>query len=230
MTPCEICKCPEYYIYIPRSFNINSKNENINTNNTLFPLVICENEHQYCFICKQQPHPGKICEQSYRDYNLINQYFTSLKKITPQEKISIINDMQNYALENSYNPSPKSCCNCGYVCCVFSVIFLILLYTCVSMALIFIAIFCILASLAFRILSCCFHCCYAICCISDSYHDEDKGSYILRTIYVNDAARKANWDSCCEIDGILGKFGCSAAACICVLIPAGYKKICECLD
>ena len=230
LAPCEICKCPDYYIYIPRSFNTNFINENYNTNNALFPLVICENEHQYCFICRQQPHPNKICEQNYLDSILINQYFNSLIKITPEEKISIINDMKTFAIENSYNPPQKSCCNCGYVCCVFSVIFLILIYTFVSLLLINIAILCILASLAFRILSCCCHCCYAICCIQDSYHDEDKGSYILRTIYVNESARNANYNSCCEIDDVLGKFGCGAAACVCSLIPKGYKKICECLD
>jgi len=231
LTPCELCKSTEYYIYIPKSFDKNINNENNNNkNNVLFPLLICENEHQYCFLCRQPPHVNEICQKNYMNHNLIKQYFNSLRKQTPQEKINIINSMENYALENSYNPSSSSCCNCGRVCCVISVILLIILYTFVSFAIMAIAILCILGSLAFRILSCLYHCCYGICCISDSYHDEDKGSHISRTIYVNDAARDANFDSCCEIDSLLGNFGCTAAACICSLIPKGYKKICECLD
>ena len=138
--------------------------------------------------------------------------------------------MDNYALENSYNPSSSYCCNCGSVYCVILVIILIILYTCVSFAIMANAILCILASLAFRILSCFCHFCYVIWCIYDSYHVEDKGSYVLRNIYINQAARDYNMKSCCEMDSLLGNFVCTTATCVCSLILKRYKKICEFLD
>ena len=92
ISPCPICQSQNYSLYIPEKFaeeennqdqQNQAQNENPNINSEIrtikentkykiyFPVLICESNHQRCFVCNLPPHEGTFCEEQYLNYNYI---------------------------------------------------------------------------------------------------------------------------------------------------------------
>ena len=91
ISSCQICQSQNFFLYIPDSStiatvpneNTNEKNneEELNKHNKLdtetikvndnqsqknfLPLLICEQKHQFCLVCHQNPHLNTYCSKEY---------------------------------------------------------------------------------------------------------------------------------------------------------------------
>ena len=123
------------------------------------------------------------------------------------------------------NHNKSCCCNWKCVWTISLLIFLFILWTVASSVLLVIGIAILALSLAFRVLCCCYHFWYSACCTKVSETEEDKGSYILRTIHYDGAKIRANEMEAKDHDEICSLFGAGGLTCAIILIPKGYKKI-----
>ena len=106
ISPCTICQSQNFLIYIPdpspspspekaqietieaeskkpvETDSIKaSKNQNI-----FLPILICEQEHQFCLICHQNPHICSFCSSEYMNADSIASIFNLVKESVPEEK------------------------------------------------------------------------------------------------------------------------------------------------
>ena len=247
ISPCTICQSQNFLIYIPdpspspspekaqmEKIEAESKKpvetDTIKTSknqNLFLPILICEQKHQFCLICHQNPHINSFCSSEYMNADSIASIFNFVKESVPEEKKDIFNILCNSALSNCQNTNnSNSCCTCK---CTWSIIFLIfglILWTAASVALVAIGLAFILLSLSLRLLCCCYHFWYRVCC-TQSTQTHDRGSYIeeVTTVYVG--RQRADEAEAEEHDECLASCGPEGMVCALALIPKGYKKVLE---
>ena len=244
--PCPICQSENYSLFIPNSFspensqeqsvesqkNINVETQTIKTvqnQNIFFPILICQQNHQICLICRQNPHINILCDEQFLNYDNIISIYDIIKGNIPEEKKNDFNLMYNFSL-SKVKPNRQSCCNWKCTWTISLLIFLFILWTAASAALLAIGITLLALSLALRLLCCCYHLCYYACCTTKSVTEEDKGNYILRTTTYDGAKIKANEEEQKRDDENLSFCGAGGLACTILLIPEGYKKILDWYD
>ena len=157
ITPCPICQS-NYFLYFPNSIlkeentnkniNVNSERNEIKpvqqTNNILrynFPVLICEQNHQICLFCRQNPesHINNFCQENNLNYNNIISELDAIKGKIPEEKKADFVTIYNLFLSKSHKEEDKeSCCTCECTWIMTSFILLLILWTCISGFLIFI--------------------------------------------------------------------------------------------
>lgn len=184
-------------MYIPETFAPeNSQPENFQpqTNNNaelqtikngqkqayFLPVLICQQNHQYCLLCNQNLHLDSFCKDEYLNNDNINSRFNIIKEVIPEEKKIILDSINNYTL---YKPT-KGCCSCPCVGLTTLFIFLLLLWTIASIILFTLGLGLLFAAYALRIVCCLYHCCIHTCCTT-SVTEEDKGDHILRTTTID---------------------------------------------
>lgn len=245
--PCIICQSQNFSLYIPDSSPSpstspdNDQPQQVESDtkkggetdmikpskDQLFlPLLICEQNHQLCLICHQNPHVNVFCSHEYMRNDYINSIFDIVKEAEtiPEEKKEILNTMRISALNSGQ--SSNSCCTCK---CTWSIIFLIfglLFWTIASVVLVVIGLAFIALSLALRVLCCLYHLCYQACCTT-STTTTDKGSYIEEVTTVHVGKQRADEAEAEEHDDCLANCGPLVLAYSILLIPKGYTKIFE---
>ena len=243
--PCSICQSDNYSLFIPYSSfspenpekskdqpaepqkNINVETDtikNIQKQDIFFPILICQQNHQICLICRQNPHINILCAEQFLNYNYIIAVYDIIKENIPKEKKNDFNLLYNFCL-SKVNHNKSCCCNWKCVWAISLLIFLFILWTVASAVLLVIGIAILALSLAFRVLCCCYHFWYSACCTKVSETEEDKGSYILRTIHYDGAKIRANEMEAKDDDKKCSLFGAGGLTCAIIFIPKGYKKI-----
>ena len=255
ISSCQICQSQNFFLYIPDSSSIatvpnentNEKNneEELNKHNKLdsetikvndnqsqknfLPLLICEQKHQICLVCHQNPHLNTFCSKEYMNSENISQLFEICKENVPEEKKEILDLMCKSALNQCQIESETksgSCCTCKCTWSIILFIFLLILWTAASAALFAIGLVIIVLALAFKIICCCYHCCYRICCTT-TVKDYDEGDHILRVTTHHRDLEEQNDIEAEEHSECLTECGTSGMFCAILLIINGYKKIWE---
>ena len=163
------------------------------------------------------------------NYDNIILVYDIIREIIPEEKKDDFNLLYNFCLSKVKHNEQQSCCNWRCTWSISLLIFLFILWTGASVFLFALGLALLALSFGFRILCCCYHICYEACCTSHTT-DEDKGSYILRTITVDVGAQRRNEAAAEDHDEILSFCGAGSLTCAILLIPAGYKKILSWFD
>lgn len=243
LLPCQICQSKVFSVYIPESFSSNnSKSENpeqqLNNNAELqtiktkqqltyfLPVLICEQNHQFCLLCQQNIHLDSFCKDENLNNDTINSMFTIIKEVIPEEKKNVLDSIYNYILSNPSRPkeNQNSSCSGSCFCYTFLLIFLLFLWTIASIFLFSFGLILLFAAYGLRIVCCLYHCCQYICCTT-TVKDEDKGDYILRTTTIHhDKEREIERDAE-NTDDCIAELGPMALAYSILLIPEVYKKI-----
>ena len=246
ITPCPLCQSDIYRLYIPDSSsfpqpeippnNLDGEsrvNPEITEakfepkNCVYFPILICQQNHQRCLMCNQNPHINNLCEEQFLNYSKIIPLYDLIKEIIPEEKKNDFNSLYNFASnkiqQNQY--SGESCCNWNCTWSISLFIFLLFLWTAVSAGLLGVGLGFLFLSIALRVLCCVYHCVYAICCTT-TVTEEDKGNYILRTTTHHVDREIANEIEGERHDNDLSECGAGSMLYVILIIPEGYKKIC----
>ena len=95
-----------------------------------------------------------------------------------------------------------------------------------SIALVILGLYLLLIAYALRIVCCLYHCCCYTCCTS-SVTEEDKGDYILRTTTIDVGKKEEIEREAANTDDCLVNCAPLVLAYSIMLIPEGYKKICD---
>lgn len=250
ISPCIICQSQNFSLYIPEPSTPvptteNEQNKQVepqinkptemdtikvpNNQGLFLPLLICEQNHQFCLVCHNNPHVNAFCSNEYMNNSNISLLYDILKESVPEEKKEIFNYMINKALnycQSQNKNSSNSCCTCK---CTWGIIFLIfglIFWTAASVALFVAGLGFIALSLGLRLLSCIYHCCYDMCCTTE-VKEYDKGDHILRVTTTFVDREEANRREAESDDDCLATCGAGGMYCAIVLIPEGYKKVIE---
>ena len=189
------------------------KNQNI-----FLPIIICNQNHQTCLICKQSPHIDTLCNEKNIDYynGIVKLYF--IKEYFP-EKSNIIESMKENL--NKMNGNEKeSCCSCK----CFRFYALLVLWTIASIAIGVIGIGILLFSYLHRFINLIFLCCKRLCPPKEE-HVYDKGDHIVKVTTINEDVIKEDINEAKANDSWFDSCGKGGASCAISLIPWGYKKI-----
>ena len=241
ISPCPICQSDSYSLYIPdsNSFSqpentqnkpeetpkVNTETDTIKAKKTIyFPILICQQNHQRCLICNQNPHEGYFCEKQYLNYDNIVAKYDIIKPIIPEEKKNDFNLLYDFA--STKDKIENSCCSWNCTWTILLVIFLLIIWTAISIALFVVGLALLAVSLGLRCFCCLYHFCYQACCTT-TVTEEDKGSYILRTTTHHRDKERADEIEAEGHDEALSVCGAGGLACAIMLIPEGYKKICD---
>lgn len=138
ISPCIICQSQNFALYIPEPSTPaptpeNGQNEQVepqinkpteidtikvsnNQNQSLFlPLLICEQNHQFCLVCHNNPHVNTFCSNEYMSDSNISLLYDILKESVPEQKKEIFNCMINTALnycQSQNKNNSDGCCTC----------------------------------------------------------------------------------------------------------------------
>ena len=144
---CRICQSKNFFLYIPeinaspnsqseypeKPTNNNDELQNVNNTNQTYtlPVLICQQNHQFCLLCNQDPHLGSFCKEENLNKDNIKSMIDIIKEVEtiPEEKKKVLDSF------NENLSQTKGCCSCSCVCYTFLVIFLIFLWTIASIAL-----------------------------------------------------------------------------------------------
>ena len=240
LSPCPICQSKKYSVYLPVanvSLNYqpqNKEQQQTNNNDELqtvnnnpkqiysFPVLICEEKHQFCLFCNKFFHQDSPCQEEYLNQDNINSKLEIIKDALPEEKKNALDSMNN----NNLIKQTKSCCSCSCTCYTILFIFLLLLWTIASIALVALGVAALFIAYALRIVCCLYHCCWDACCTT-SVKEEDKGDYILRTTTIDVGKKEEIKREAAETDDCLVNCAPLVLAYSIMLIPEGYTKICN---
>ena len=238
---CRICQSKNFFLYIPeinaspnsqseypeKPTNNNPELQNVNNTNQTYtlPVLICQQKHQFCLLCNQDPHLGSFCKEENLNKDNIKSMIDIIKEVEtiPEEKKKVLDSF------NENLSQTKGCCSCSCVCYTFLVIFLIFLWTIASIALLVLGLALLFVAYALRLVCCLYHCCYDMCCTS-TVTEEDRGDYIVRTTTIHEQDRRINQMEAEEHDDCLVNCAPWALSISIEIIPKGYKKICEWYD
>ena len=187
-----------------------------------FPVLICEEKHQFCLFCNKFFHQDSPCEKEYLNQDNINSKLEIIKDALPEEKKNALDSMNN----NNLIKQTKSCCSCSCTCYTILFIFLLLLWTIASIALVALGVAALFIAYALRIVCCLYHCCWDACCTT-SVKEEDKGDYILRTTTIDVGKKEEIEREAANTDDCLVNCAPLVLAYSIMLIPEGYTKICN---
>ena len=246
ISPCQICQSNNYSIFIPETvYNIPNQeekpqdqtieNENqiqkntegdyikpVKNQNIFLPIIICNQNHQTCLICKQSPHIDTLCNEKNIDYNNAIVKLNFIKENFP-EKSNLIESMK----QSLFAPYQKeSCCSCKCCCKCFGISLLFFLWTLVSIFLFVLGIIVFALTIAFRVLSCVCHCCYHICC-TVRVHTEYEGDQEVQVTTIYKGKQEENEISAKNTDENICLCGTYGGACVLYAIYCGYEKICD---
>ena len=239
ISPCPICQSDSYSLYIPdsNSFSqpentqnkpeetpkVNTETDTIKAKKTIyFPILICQQNHQRCLICNQNPHEGYFCEKQYLNYDNIVAKYDIIKPIILEEKKNDFNLLYDFA--STKDKIENSCCSWNCTWTILLLIFLWIIWTAITVALFVVGLALLAVSLGLRCFCCLYHFCYRACCTT-TVTEEDKGSYILRTTTYHRDKERADQIEAEDHDETLSVCGAGSLACAITLIPEGYKKI-----
>ena len=112
--------------------NVNPETDKIkNKKNIYFPILICQQNHQRCLICNQDPHVNNLCEEQFLNYENIISIYDIIKTIIPEEKKNDFNSLYDFASTN-ISKTGRSCCSWNCTWSISLLIFLWILWTAIS--------------------------------------------------------------------------------------------------